>query len=169
MQKIRVRGWNKSISCYGDTSIASLHKTAFLCSRSYPASIVLRIYSWAKEVRERGECIISGFHSPLEKDALDILLGGKQPIIFAAPRGLPKRYPPVLRRAIEDGRMLALSPFDEKVMRITVTTAQARNKFMIKISQRIVVAAAPDESRIIQSLKVARPDQEVLRLGKLLT
>ncbi|MCY7310140.1 MAG: hypothetical protein LH619_05120, partial [Chitinophagaceae bacterium] len=52
----------------GNIELVKLHKTAFLCSRKVPASIVLKCYDWAIEQREKGNCIMSGFHSQLEKD-----------------------------------------------------------------------------------------------------
>jgi hypothetical protein len=63
----------------GNNELIRLHKTAFLCSRKVPASIVLKCYDWAITQREAGNCIISGFHSQLEKDVLYYLLKGKQP------------------------------------------------------------------------------------------
>ena len=47
----------------GNEDLLKLHKTAFLCSRVVPASIVLKSYDWAIEQRKAGKCVISGFHS----------------------------------------------------------------------------------------------------------
>jgi hypothetical protein len=73
-------------STHGNTELLKLHKIAFLCSRKVPASVVLKCYDWAIDQREKGNCIISGFHSQLEKDVLPYLLKGKQPIIIALAR-----------------------------------------------------------------------------------
>lgn len=61
----------------GNKELLQLNKTAFLCSRKIPASVVLKCYDWAIEQRDKGKCIISGFHSQLEKDVLHYLLKGK--------------------------------------------------------------------------------------------
>ena len=53
---------------YGNKSLLQLPKTAFFCSRSIPAEEILRTYDWAREQRKQGTCIISGFHSIIEKD-----------------------------------------------------------------------------------------------------
>ncbi len=98
MQVLHLHGWSSAIVTLGDVGIAKRHKTAFLCSRNYPAKAVLPIYDWAKAARDNGECVMSGFHSRLERDVLDILLKGDQPIILAAARGLPKRYPSRCKR-----------------------------------------------------------------------
>ena len=58
----------------GNKNILKLTKVAFLCSRKCPASIVLKSYDWAIAQREVGKCVISGFHSKIEKDVLHYLL-----------------------------------------------------------------------------------------------
>ncbi len=62
----------------GNKEILKLPKTAFLCSRNVSASVVLKCYDWATEQRDAGHCVISGFHSQLEKDVLHFLLKGTQ-------------------------------------------------------------------------------------------
>lgn len=78
----------------GNIDLLKLSKTAFLCSRKIPASVVLKCYDWAVEQRESGGCVISGFHSQIEKDVLHYLLKGKQPIILALARGLKEKVEP---------------------------------------------------------------------------
>ncbi len=72
----------------GNIKLLKLPKTAFLCSRKVPATIVLKCYDWAIEQREKGHCIISGFHSKIEKDVLHYLLKGQQPIILVLAKPL---------------------------------------------------------------------------------
>ena len=67
----------------GNEILLELKKTAFLCSRKIPASVVLKCYDWAIAQRESGNCVISGFHSQIEKDVFHYLLKGQQPIIIA--------------------------------------------------------------------------------------
>ncbi|MFQ5788182.1 MAG: hypothetical protein ACE5H1_09405 [Thermodesulfobacteriota bacterium] len=52
----------------GNKKLLDKHKTAFLCSRKCPSDIILRSLDWAKEKKDKGECVISGFHSRIEKD-----------------------------------------------------------------------------------------------------
>lgn len=71
------------VSALGNTELLKLHKTAFLCSREIPASVVLKCYDWAIEQRDKGSCVISGFHSKIEKDVFHYLFAGTQPVIMA--------------------------------------------------------------------------------------
>lgn len=131
----------------GDRKILQLHKTAFLCSRRYPSSIVTKAYDWAIAEREAGKCIISGFHSQIEKDVFHFLLKGNQPIILVLARGLPKRIDPVLKPAIDNGRLLFVTPFMKNVIRVTNNTAVKRNRFMVDVADSIVIGyATPDGS-----------------------
>lgn len=78
----------------GNTDLLMHPKIAFLCSRQVPASVVSKCYDWAIEQREKGNCVISGFHSQIEKDVLHCLLKGKQPIILVLARGLKEKLEP---------------------------------------------------------------------------
>lgn len=127
------------LSTLGNTALLSLRKTAFVCSRRYPASAVLRCYDWAIAQREAGECVVSGFQSPLEKDVLRYLLRGKQPVILALARGMKERVEPELHGAMKEGRLLMVTPFAASVKRVTEQTATERNCWMIEIAERIAV------------------------------
>ena len=72
----------------GNSDLLRLPRTAFLCSRKVPAGVILKCYDWAIEQREKGSCVISGFHSTIEKDVFHYLLKGRQPIIMALHRGI---------------------------------------------------------------------------------
>ncbi len=126
----------------GNCEIIRQNKTAFLCSRKVSASIVLKCYDWAIEQREAGNCVIGGFHSQIEKDVLHYLLKGNQPIIVALARGLKKRLEPEFEKPLAEGRLLIITPFDEKVKRVGKDTAFIRNKLMIDLAESITVGYA---------------------------
>jgi len=123
----------------GNENLLNLQKTAFLCSRKVPASVVLKCYDWAIEQRNSGNCIISGFHSQIEKDVFHFLLKGKQPIIIALARGMKTRFEPEIKKAIDAGRLLIISPFESNVIKNTSENAIIRNKLMIELSDEVVI------------------------------
>ena len=55
------------------------------CSVPPPGKVILTTYDQAAKWRDAGRCIVSGFHSPVEKECLQILLRGSQPIIICPP------------------------------------------------------------------------------------
>ncbi|MGI6468357.1 MAG: DNA-binding protein [Syntrophomonadaceae bacterium] len=150
-------------SSLGNKEILNLPKTAFLCSRQVPASVVLKCYDWAIAEREAGNCVISGFHSPLEKDVLHYLLKGTQPIIIALARGLKIRVEAELKKPLDQGRLLIITPFEASVKRVTTATAAIRNRMMIEIADKVVVGYASPGGQLEQLL-ANYPDLDMLRL-----
>ncbi len=68
---------------------------------------------------------------------LDInLVKGQQPIIVALARGLKEKLEPEFEKPLEQGRLLIISPFDKTTKRVTVQTAEIRNKMMIELADR---------------------------------
>ena len=140
---------------FGNKDLLKQTKTAFLCSRSIPASAVLKCYDWAIAQREEGNCIISGFHSQLEKDVLHYLLKGKQPIIIALARGLKEKVEPKLIKPLEQGRILIISTFEKSVKRVTEQTAEIRNKMMIELADSITIGYTSEGGKLEDLLKVS--------------
>jgi predicted Rossmann fold nucleotide-binding protein DprA/Smf involved in DNA uptake len=124
---------------HGNIELLKLPKTAFLCSRQVPANVVLKCYDWAIAQREQGVCVISGFHSQIEKDVLHYLLKGSQPIIVALARGLKEKLEPEFKAPLAQGRLLIISPFEKNIKRANAATAQTRNKMMIKLADSITI------------------------------
>ncbi|PIP40017.1 DNA-binding protein [Candidatus Desantisbacteria bacterium CG_4_9_14_3_um_filter_40_11] len=119
-----------------------IFRTAFLCSREIPASVVLKCYDWAIKQREKGNCVISGFHSKIEKDVFHYLLAGTQPVIMTLARGMKEKIEPELKAAVDAGRLLIATPFENSVQRVTAETAERRNRFMIELADEVVIGFA---------------------------
>ena len=137
----------------GNIELLKLYKTAFFCSRIIPASVVLKCYDWAIEQRESGVCIISGFHSQIEKDVLHYLLKGKQPIMLALARGLKEKVEPDFEKHLEQGKLLIISPFDKTTKRVTELTAETRNKLMIDLADNITIGYASASGQLEKLLQ----------------
>ncbi len=130
----------RSLVCLGNLDILSLPKTALFCSSEVPGSVLLPAFDKVRELRDRNRCVISGFHSPVEKDCLKILLRGRQPIIISLARAMEgMRFPSQYKDEIEQGRLLLISPFLNAPKRITRWSAEKRN---------ILVAALADDAFI---------------------
>ena len=123
----------------GNIKILDSQKTAFLCSQKCPADIILKSYDWAKEQRKQGNCIICGNHSQIEKDVFGILLKGKQSLILVLARGLKKRWEAEIEKAVNEKRLLVISPFEKETKRVIRETAKKRNEEIIEICDKIVV------------------------------
>ena len=142
----------KIIDAIGNKELLNVLKTAFLCSRKVPASKILKCYDWAIEQREKGNCIISGFHSQIERDVFHYLEKGTQPIIIAMARGIPDKLPEKLKKPVDDGRILLISPFNKDIKKVTIETANIRNKMMIELADKVTVGYADPEGKLSQIL-----------------
>jgi predicted Rossmann fold nucleotide-binding protein DprA/Smf involved in DNA uptake len=134
----------------GNKKLLEGQKTAFLCSRRCPASVVLKAYDWARAIRAEGRCVLSGNHSQIEKDVLHYLLKGNQPVVVALARGLKKRLEPELAAEVSTNRLLIISSFAANVTRVTQETANKRNEFMAGLSDEIFVAYAQPDGNVHQ-------------------
>jgi predicted Rossmann fold nucleotide-binding protein DprA/Smf involved in DNA uptake len=122
------------LTALGNLDLLTPPKTALFCSARCPGSAILRAYDQAAHWRDAGRCVISGFHSPVEKECLRILLRGTQPIILCPARALPKRLPPEWQTALDAGRLLILSAFPKTETRITSDLARRRNEFVAALA-----------------------------------
>ena len=118
----------------GNLDLLALPKTGIFCSARCPGHVILSAYDQAARWRDAGRCIISGFHSPVEKECLHILLRGTQPIILCPARALPQRIPAEWRQPLADGRLLILSGFAATEKRITTELATRRNEFIAALA-----------------------------------
>lgn len=123
----------------GNKEILKNYKIGFLCSRKVPANIILKTYDWAIAQRDKGVCIISGFHSKIEKDVFHFLLKGAQPLILVLARGLKQIWEPEIKVALGHKRLLVISPFPSEVKRVTSSTSIIRNKKIIELADEIVI------------------------------
>jgi predicted Rossmann fold nucleotide-binding protein DprA/Smf involved in DNA uptake len=118
-------------------------KVGLFCSVRCPGDAILGAYDSARKLRDEGVTVVSGFHSPVEKECLRILLRGKQPIIVCLARALEKiRLPAEWRSAVEAGRLLLISPFQNRPRRPTTESAQRRNEIVAALSDEVLIIHA---------------------------
>lgn len=131
----------KSVTVVGSPAPLASPMTALLCSRVKPGATILKAFDQAAAWRDDGRCVISGFHSPLERQCLDILLRGKQPIVLALARGIGAlRLPAPQRKALNEGRLTIVSPFPVTEKRVSADLAQQRNRFAAALADEVVFA-----------------------------
>lgn len=135
----------------GNLNILEQQLLGFFCSVKCPGAIILKTYDLIRELRNKGVIVISGFHSPIEKDCLDFLIRGKQPIVICPARGIETmRIPKSWRVPIDENRLLILSPFENKHRRPTVALAEHRNRFVEMFADKILIAYAANKSKTMR-------------------
>lgn len=127
----------------GNTELLDTKPIGLFCSARCPGSLIVKGYDLAVALRNRGIAVISGFQSPMEKECLEVLLRGTQPIIIGLGRTLSgMRVPTEWKPALADRRLLIVSPFDERERRVTASTAARRNEFVAGLAERTMVIHA---------------------------
>ncbi len=151
----------KAIAIMGNLDILRQKKLALFCSVKCPGTLILQTYDLARTLRAAGVTVISGFHSPMEKECLTLLLRGTQPVIVCPARSIDRmRLPTEWKAPLAEGRLLLLSPFAEKLHRVTTDLAQRRNEFVAALAGEVFVAHAAPGS------KTERFCRDVLAWGK---
>jgi len=116
---------------------------ALYCSRKCPGALILKLYDYARALRQQGTTVIGGFHTPMEQECLTILLRGAGNLVICPARGLEQmRVPSLWQELLDANRLLLLSPFGEKQRRVTAALANARNEFVAALAAQVVIVYA---------------------------
>lgn len=129
----------------GDPALLNTKPLALFCSVRCPGRLVLRTYDLAQALRAAQVTVISGFHSPMEKECLDLLLRGSQPVIVCPARGIEAmRVPSDWKPSLQRGRLLVLSPFPGGPKRVDAALAARRNEVVAALAEEVFISyAAP--------------------------
>ncbi len=138
-----------TLTALGNFSILQQRRLALFCSVQCPETIILQTYDLAHALRNAGVTVIGGFHSPMEKECLNVLLRGTQPVIVCPARSIERmRLPADWKAALAQDRLLLLSPFEEKCRRTTTKRAHMRNEFVAALADILLIAYAAPGGKI---------------------
>lgn len=133
----------------GNLRILEQPLLGFFCSVQCPGRVIVCVYDAVRVLRDAGVAVAGGFQSPLEKDGLDFLLRGRQPVVVCPARSIDGlRLPAAWRAALDDGRLLILSPFAARHRRATGALAEARNRFVADLADEVLIAYAAEGGRM---------------------
>jgi predicted Rossmann fold nucleotide-binding protein DprA/Smf involved in DNA uptake len=143
------------ITALGNLDILRNNALAVFCSNKCPGNIILKTCDLMRQIREKGSTVISGFHSAVERECVNILLRGRQPVIICPAHGIEgMRIKPEYRKPLEDGRLLILSTFSEKEKHISSDRANERNCFAGAIAASIFIPYAEPSSNTEKLCKI---------------
>ena len=97
---------------------------------------------------------MGGWHSPLEDEALRVLLAHEASIIFCVSKSLDRFIPSLeVESRVSQGTALLLTHCSPKAKRITRDASMRRNELVVELAKAVLVLSAPEGSA---SLKLAR-------------
>ena len=154
------------VNSKGDLSLLNEPLTALFCSNRYPGDLILKSYDLARAMCDAGVPVIGGFQTPMERECLRLLLRVNQPIVVCPARGIDNmRIPREWCPALDDGRLLVLSPFPATARRPTAHLAAQHNDLVADLAQRIFIAhAAPGSKTEAFARKLANAGKSLLTL-----
>lgn len=124
-------------------SVLARAPIAFFCSRACPGDLILKAQDWADARGPESAPVIGGFHSPIERDVLRILLRGAAPVTIVLARAVQGyRMSPALKTAVTAGTARIISPFPAIQSRTTAATAEARNRHILTLCGSVLIAHA---------------------------
>jgi predicted Rossmann fold nucleotide-binding protein DprA/Smf involved in DNA uptake len=132
-----------SLSITGQPGLLTGCKVGLFCSIRCPDEAAFRAYDACRKLGDESVTVVSGFHSPVEKECLRILLEGKQRIIVCPARAIGKmRIPVEWKPALESGRLLIASRFEQSPRRADTGSARRRNELVAALSDEVFIIHA---------------------------
>jgi predicted Rossmann fold nucleotide-binding protein DprA/Smf involved in DNA uptake len=119
----------------GNKDLLDRELVAFFASRKATPHDTQLALQWAESICQTDKVVISGFHSPLEKEILNYLLERRHPVIFALGRALYKKVPPHLQSPFDEGRLLFVS--FRGYSRHSWNSAQIRNWSVSNLAEEV--------------------------------
>lgn len=138
---LKWRNWN--LWYHGNASVLDSQLNALLCSKACPGDKIIEAIDLAQRSRAENRAVISGFHTPVEKECLRIFLRGPQRIVICPARGLdPFQLPADWQMKFKRGELLIVSSFDSSVRRPTKETAELRNQLVVDLATKVTIIHA---------------------------
>jgi len=161
LQKDVLLGCYSQLWALGTLEILKARPLGFFCSAKCPGNVIVQIYDLARALRDARIAVISGFHSSMEKECLELLRRGTAPVVICPARGIERmRLPAAWRTPLDEGRLLVCSPFTTPYRRPTASLAEQRNRLVAALADAVVIAHASPGS------KIARLSAEMVASGK---
>lgn len=133
----------------GNISILDRKKIGYFASGKIATLSVLPTLDWATEVAKHDDvAIVSGFHSKMEREVLDILLKGRCGIICVLARPIYKVIPDKYNNAYAKDRVLFISHNTAKSTMTSRHLCQKRNEYIASISDELVFSSLYPESSL---------------------
>jgi len=138
----------QNLYALGDPNILRNQLLGLICSIQCPGSIVIKTFDVICGLRDEKVVMIGGFHSPMERECLDLLLRGVQPVILCPAKSLRNlRMGKAARKALSDGRLLVLSFFGDEVRRSTAFQGILRNDMVAALAEATLVPHASENGK----------------------
>ncbi len=163
-QAASIQHKGRRLWCHGNPELLNERLHALLCSRACPGEKIIEAIDLAQQWRAENRAIVSGFHTPVEKECLRIFLRGPQRVVICPARGIdPFQLPTDWQPKFKRRELLIISPFDSSIRRPTKETAEVRTRLVLSLAQsKTIVHAQPGgliDGILAQAARCRTPEQ----------
>ena len=130
----------------GNRELLDRTLVAFFASRNAPPEALELATRWAHATAQTNKVVISGFHSPIERAVLDILLAHGCSVVVTLGRSLYRKIPTYLQAAYNDNRVLFISFRD--YARQSYSNSQIRNWATADLASELIFAPFDNTSQL---------------------
>ena len=130
----------------GNRELLDRTLVAFFASRNAPPEALDLATRWAQEIAQTDKVVISGFHSPIERAVLDILLAHDCSVVVTLGRSLYHKIPAYLQTAYNNNRVLFISFRDYS--RQSRSNSQIRNWATADLASELIFAPFDSTSQL---------------------
>ena len=130
----------------GDTAILDRRLLGIISARRIDTDLALRSSQLLKQLAFLEDvAFISGWHSPMEDEALRILSANSVRIVFCLSKALNRFIPSLqVKNEINDGRVLLLTHCSLKAKRISRDASLRRTHLVVGLAATVLVLSAPE-------------------------
>ncbi|MBP1629296.1 MAG: hypothetical protein H6Q15_189 [Bacteroidetes bacterium] len=121
----------------GDKTILGNHTIGFLCSRNISKEIEKSCNEWANDKVKNNQTVVCGNITKIEKEIVNVFLTANHRFILVLANGFKNNINDSIKNAIDNNKILVITPFEESVLSLSKETSEIRNKLIIKISKEI--------------------------------
>jgi predicted Rossmann fold nucleotide-binding protein DprA/Smf involved in DNA uptake len=146
----------------GDPALLNHPLLGIISARQVDSELAAKTSQLLKQlVSLKNVAFVSGWHSPLEEEALRILLTHEAIIVLCVAKSLDRFIPSIgVESRVTDGKALLITHCSTKAKRITRNSSLRRNELIVELAKILLVLAAPEGSASLSLAKSA------LRRGK---
>lgn len=140
----------------GDPSIMRGTPLGIISARKIEPDLALKSSKLLHQLAFQERTFISGWHSPLEEEALRILMGGNSRIIFCLSKSLNRfDCSTEIDDLVNTGRALLLTHCSPRARRISRDASLRRNQLVAALATGLLVLSAPTGSASFKLANVA--------------
>ena len=140
----------------GDQGLLAKPLSAFFASRACPAAAIRAAMEWAIACAQEQIPVIGGFHTPLERSVLTVLLKAASPLVVVLPRPVTTAHlPHEWKLALNAGHLTVVSRVVRRA-RLSSEAAMHRNDTVARLADTIFIAHAEPGGQLAHQLDAWR-------------